>query len=334
MWNPETNIKGPPGPQGVPGADSTVPGPEGPEGPKGDTGAQGPPGATGATGATGPQGPQGATGPQGPPGTGGSGGDEEVVEYANVAAFPATGVASIIYVAKDTNELYRWEDPVVPPTTPLDGLTGVTGAWSASRKLLTSYAANSGAFYQDISGEANTWYDQSGSSRNLTADTSSTRPSATTAGPNSRACLDFNTADVMQGATISNFISATDGYFIATFIADSTSRNAANIYDNDPVFCEALGYAGLHIKAGSIYAYNYTSSATQTAGEAISTGTAYVVEWWHTGGNLNLRLNGGTTRTIASGSTGNLGGLLRIGRTAAAQAPLISTANYLRWRRS
>lgn len=33
---------------------------------------------------------------------------DDVVEYANLAAFPATGVASILYVALDTNALYRW----------------------------------------------------------------------------------------------------------------------------------------------------------------------------------------------------------------------------------
>ena len=33
---------------------------------------------------------------------------DDVVEYANLAAFPATGVASILYVALDTNAIYRW----------------------------------------------------------------------------------------------------------------------------------------------------------------------------------------------------------------------------------
>jgi hypothetical protein len=33
---------------------------------------------------------------------------DDVLEYANLAAFPATGTTGIIYVALDTNETYRW----------------------------------------------------------------------------------------------------------------------------------------------------------------------------------------------------------------------------------
>jgi hypothetical protein len=38
--------------------------------------------------------------------SGGGGGGS--LEYANLAAFPATGTAAVIYVARDTNRLYRW----------------------------------------------------------------------------------------------------------------------------------------------------------------------------------------------------------------------------------
>jgi hypothetical protein len=33
---------------------------------------------------------------------------DDVLEYANLAAFPATGTAGIIYIALDTNKTYRW----------------------------------------------------------------------------------------------------------------------------------------------------------------------------------------------------------------------------------
>lgn len=33
---------------------------------------------------------------------------DDVLEYANQAAFPGTGTTSIIYVAQDTNKTYRW----------------------------------------------------------------------------------------------------------------------------------------------------------------------------------------------------------------------------------
>jgi hypothetical protein len=37
---------------------------------------------------------------------------DEVVEYANLAAFPVTGVSGIIYVAIDTGLIYRWTGSV------------------------------------------------------------------------------------------------------------------------------------------------------------------------------------------------------------------------------
>jgi len=42
-------------------------------------------------------------------GGGASGSSIEVLEFANLASFPATGEAGIIYVALDTNLLYRWD---------------------------------------------------------------------------------------------------------------------------------------------------------------------------------------------------------------------------------
>lgn len=34
----------------------------------------------------------------------------EVNEYASESAFPATGSAGVLYIAKDTNEIFRWDD--------------------------------------------------------------------------------------------------------------------------------------------------------------------------------------------------------------------------------
>jgi len=39
-----------------------------------------------------------------------SSGEDDVVEFASLAAFPATGTAGVIHVAQDTNKIYRWSD--------------------------------------------------------------------------------------------------------------------------------------------------------------------------------------------------------------------------------
>jgi len=55
---------------------------------------------------------------------------DDVVEYANQAAFPATGESGKIYVALDTNKIYRWATTVYVEVSPgsTDVLTGITAA--------------------------------------------------------------------------------------------------------------------------------------------------------------------------------------------------------------
>jgi len=48
---------------------------------------------------------------------------DDVVEYANLAAFPPTGAAGIIYVALNTNKIYRWSGTVYVEISPSPGST-------------------------------------------------------------------------------------------------------------------------------------------------------------------------------------------------------------------
>jgi hypothetical protein len=55
---------------------------------------------------------------------------EEVVEYANFAALPATGVASRVYVTIDNNKTWRWSGSTYIEISPSDvsSVNGMTGA--------------------------------------------------------------------------------------------------------------------------------------------------------------------------------------------------------------
>lgn len=48
---------------------------------------------------------------------------DDVLEYANTAAFPATGEAGKIYVARDTNKIYRWSGTAYIEISPSPGST-------------------------------------------------------------------------------------------------------------------------------------------------------------------------------------------------------------------
>ena len=75
---------------------------------------------------------------------------DDVVEYANTAGFPATGSAGIIYVALDTNKVYRWgstqyvEISAAPGST--DAVTeGSTNLYFTTARARASVSSTTGA---------------------------------------------------------------------------------------------------------------------------------------------------------------------------------------------
>lgn len=48
---------------------------------------------------------------------------DDVLEYANLAALPGTGVAGVIYVTLDTNKTYRWSGSAYTEISPSPGST-------------------------------------------------------------------------------------------------------------------------------------------------------------------------------------------------------------------
>lgn len=200
------------------------------------------------------------------------------------------------------------------PSPPLDAYTaGLTGAWSMSRKLLTSYG---GSLYTDVSGAVSALLDQSGNSRNLAQGTASARPAIITAGNQSRAAADFDgTNDFLAGATMANFIAAANGYIVASGIINSIGTNSGTVTSNDPLWGDDDSYMGLYMRSnGTWYASNYdgsedVASITNNTG----TGSAKVVRWMHTGGNVSGRVNLGTAASAASGDTTSDPDNLRVG---------------------
>lgn len=66
---------------------------------------------------------------------------DDVLEYASLAAFPATGVAGVIYVALDTKKIYRWSGSAYIELSPSPGSTDAVPEGSVNLYFTTGRAA-------------------------------------------------------------------------------------------------------------------------------------------------------------------------------------------------
>jgi hypothetical protein len=85
------------------------------------------------------------------------GGVDDIKEFANLASFPATGEASIIYVALDTNIIYRWSGSAyVEISSSLALGTTSSTAFPGDRGLATETQSNTLNTAVNIAGQVNT----------------------------------------------------------------------------------------------------------------------------------------------------------------------------------
>jgi hypothetical protein len=195
--------------------------------------------------------------------------------------------------------------------------TGLTGAWSLSRNLLTSFVS---ARYSDTSGAINSVTNQAGPNLTL-SNTSTLRPTLATGGASGRACADFDGVnDSLKttgaaGHQLANLITNSNGWIAVSCIVDVIDANNATVYANDCVIGDSGGFMGLFLKTlNGLHVYNFDTNVDTTS-TTIATATPYVLEWRHEGGTVYCRVNGGTEVSVASGNTGTMTGRFCIGST-------------------
>lgn len=120
--------------------------------------------------------------------------------------------------------------------------------------------------------------------------------------------------DYYAGPKLNNFITASEFDVLVAFSADViNSTNHANPWENTGILIDSYGYFGLYLKNGFLLGYNWDSNS-DTISIALSTSTAYVVRFRHSGGNIYMSINGGSESSVASGDTGDIiSGYVRIG---------------------
>src|SRR4029077_17544023 len=76
---------------------------------------------------------------------------DDVLEYANLAAFPATGTVGVIYVALDTGKIYRWSGSAYVEISPSPGSTDAVPEGSTNL-YYTNARASAAAPVQSVAG--------------------------------------------------------------------------------------------------------------------------------------------------------------------------------------
>lgn len=71
---------------------------------------------------------------------------DDVKFYDNLASFPGTGSDGVIYLAKDSDKLYRWKTVVVPGS--YDHIVGPTGSFATLQEALASPSVTNGQSIQ------------------------------------------------------------------------------------------------------------------------------------------------------------------------------------------
>lgn len=76
---------------------------------------------------------------------------DDVMEFANLAAFPASGATGVIYTALDTNKIYRWSGSTYVEISPSPGSTDAVPEGSVN-KYYTDARASAAAPVQSVAG--------------------------------------------------------------------------------------------------------------------------------------------------------------------------------------
>ncbi len=225
-------------------------------------------------------------------------------------------VTETLHGADWTNRITA--EPVLRCATPvgsavLDGVLCVSGAWSMSRQLLSSYLD---PYYEATGSNVSRLYDQSGNERHFADPGSGMRPAVTTAGPNVRDVADFDGVDdfMTTGLDLSNFTTASASYIILSVIVDAVTLDDVDAQDNHALIGDAgkkLGIYARNTAELTLYSYNFNGSA-DSAARAKTLGVPLVISLRHEAGTLYIRTNNGVEVSTASGDTSDLTGDLQL----------------------
>ena len=196
---------------------------------------------------------------------------DDVLEYANLAAFPVTGSSGIIYVTQDTNKTYRWTGSAYVEISPSPGTTdslteGSTNLYYTNTRARASlsFTAGSGAYNSTtgaitiptntthltngsgyITGNQTVTLSGDASGSGATAITVTLASSGVTAGTYNNVTVDAK-GRVTSGSNTSYLTSYTDTLATVTGRGNSTSTNIGST-SGTPLALATAGNVGTWI---------------------------------------------------------------------------------------
>jgi hypothetical protein len=171
---------------------------------------------------------------------------------------------------------------------------------------------------QAIGDATHRWEDRTGSGRYWEQGTAGARPTLhLTGGPNGKPYISFDSSDHLIFSNGASTILDGDGWCMFMVVrpqrAGSTSgtEGGPNIYTNGGYVGVALFSSGGNNKFSPYHytgSYNRANSTTNYV-----TNTWYIVECWYDNTNINIRVNGDTTASAATGNPLSLADTASIG---------------------
>ncbi len=220
---------------------------------------------------------------------------DDVLEFANIAAFPATGDAGKLYISQATNRQYRWSGSVYTEINPSPGSTDAIPQGSVNLYFTT--ALGQSAAFSWWSGYRSTIGDQLATAANAAA---------------ARTAIGAGTSSLVVSSSAPQPLAA-----IASAGSTGQAADAGHVHqrDTDVLVVNLSGSASDPTAANTIETFRFTFAAeilaSELSSETVASGSAFQV---------NARLNASSIYSvrpqIAIGSTAGSSGTLAI--TAAA----------------
>ncbi len=213
---------------------------------------------------------------------------------------------------------YRFGGPAAGAPTNYPGLT----LWINGTDPGLLYQTSGGSLVTTDAQSVDVAQSGGGLARCMRQSTSGARPLYKTGIVNGKSVLRFDgTDDFMTGnatstpgtggssLALSDFISASAYTYVAYLSVTSARAAQALVYNNDALWAEQGGFAGLMASLSgatvTFHAYNWDGNADS----AVVTGaqsTFHKVAVRHDGGNIRIRINGSAWVSTASGNTSTL----------------------------